>query len=61
MHHGRHIGRRPGDAITAGITTAIVMVVAAASPHDAWQQPILRLAEQFVFGNALQIRRVGAR
>ncbi|MGO9900641.1 MAG: FUSC family protein [Solirubrobacteraceae bacterium] len=28
--------------VTAGITTAVVMVVAAVSPHDAWQQPILR-------------------
>jgi hypothetical protein len=28
--------------ITASITTAVVMVVAAVSPHDAWQQPILR-------------------
>jgi uncharacterized membrane protein YccC len=28
--------------ITAGITTAVVMAVAAVSPHDAWQQPILR-------------------
>jgi uncharacterized membrane protein YccC len=28
--------------ITAAITTAVVMVVAAVSPHDAWQQPILR-------------------
>jgi uncharacterized membrane protein YccC len=27
---------------TAGITTAVLMVVAAVSPHDAWQQPILR-------------------
>jgi uncharacterized membrane protein YccC len=27
---------------TAAITTAVVMVVAAVSPHDAWQQPILR-------------------
>ena len=25
---------RPGDAITAGITTAVVMVVAAVSQHD---------------------------
>ncbi len=36
---------RPGDAVTAAITTAVVMVVAELSPHDAWQQPILRLAE----------------
>ncbi len=39
---------RPGDAITAGITTAVVMVSAASSPHDAWQQPILRLADTIV-------------
>ena len=36
---------RPGDEITAGITTAVVMVVAELSPHDAWRQPILRLAD----------------
>jgi uncharacterized membrane protein YgaE (UPF0421/DUF939 family) len=28
--------------VTAAITTAVLMVVAAVSPHDAWQQPILR-------------------
>lgn len=39
---------RPGDAITAGITTAVVMVSAASSPHDAWQQPILRLADTII-------------
>jgi uncharacterized membrane protein YccC len=39
---------RPGDAITAGITTAVVMVVAAVSPHDAWQQPILRFADTVI-------------
>jgi hypothetical protein len=39
---------RPGDAITAGITTAVVMVAAALSPHEAWQQPILRLADTIV-------------
>jgi fusaric acid resistance family protein len=39
---------RPGDAITAGITTAVVMVVAGVSPHDAWQQPILRLADTVI-------------
>ncbi len=39
---------RPGDAITAGVTTAVVMVVAAVSPHDAWQQPILRFADTVV-------------
>jgi hypothetical protein len=30
---------RPGDAVTAGITTAVIMVVAAVSPQHAWQQP----------------------
>ncbi len=31
--------------ITAGITTAVILVVAAISPQHAWQQPILRLAD----------------
>jgi uncharacterized membrane protein YccC len=36
---------RPEDEIIAGITTAVVMVAAGLSPHDAWQQPILRLTD----------------
>lgn len=36
---------RPGDAVTAAITTTVVLVVAAITPQDAWQQPILRLAD----------------
>jgi uncharacterized membrane protein YccC len=36
---------RPDDAMTAGITTAIVLGVASLSPHGVWQQPILRLAD----------------
>ena len=36
---------RPENEIIAGVTTAVVMVVAELSPHDAWQQPILRLAD----------------
>ena len=32
----------------AGITTAVIMVVAAVSPQHAWQQPILRLANSVV-------------
>ncbi len=36
---------RPEDEITAGITTTVVLVVAGLSPHGAWQQPILRLAD----------------
>jgi uncharacterized membrane protein YgaE (UPF0421/DUF939 family) len=38
---------RPGDAITAAITTAVVLVVAAVSPQHAWQ-PILRLADTVI-------------
>jgi uncharacterized membrane protein YgaE (UPF0421/DUF939 family) len=39
---------RPGDEITAAITTAVVLVVAKLSPHHAWQQPILRLADTVI-------------
>jgi uncharacterized membrane protein YccC len=39
---------RPGDAITAASTTTVVLVVAGLSPHDAWQQLILRLADTAV-------------
>ena len=41
------LGRRD-DIITTGITTAVVMVVAAMSPDDAWHQPLLRLADTMV-------------
>jgi uncharacterized membrane protein YgaE (UPF0421/DUF939 family) len=36
---------RDDDVITAGITTAVIMVVAAISPQNAWEQPILRLVD----------------
>ena len=36
---------RPGDVVTAGITTTVVMVVADMSPQHAWEQPILRLID----------------
>jgi hypothetical protein len=39
---------RPDDTITTGITIAVVMVVAALSPHAAWRQPILRLFDTAV-------------
>jgi uncharacterized membrane protein YccC len=39
---------RPDDTITTGITIAVVMVVAALSPNDAWRQPVLRLADTAV-------------
>jgi uncharacterized membrane protein YccC len=41
------LGRRD-DIVTAGITTAVVMVVAAMSPEHAWQQPLLRLFDTVV-------------
>ena len=37
---------RPEDEITAGITTAVVMVVAKLSPHDAWRQSIPLIRKQ---------------
>ena len=39
---------RPDDIITTGITTTVVMVVAAMSPNHAWQQPILRMIDTVV-------------
>ncbi len=39
---------RPDDVITTGITTAVVMVVAAISPDHAWKQPILRVVDTIV-------------
>jgi uncharacterized membrane protein YccC len=36
---------RPDDIVTTGITTAVVMVVAALSPSHAWMQPILRIVD----------------
>src|ERR1700728_5312588 len=39
---------RPGDAVTAGITPAVIMVVAAVSPQHAWEEPILRLADTVI-------------
>jgi uncharacterized membrane protein YgaE (UPF0421/DUF939 family) len=42
-----YLGRRD-DIVTTGITTVVVMVVAAMSPQDAWHQPLLRLADTVV-------------
>jgi uncharacterized membrane protein YccC len=39
---------RRDDIVTTGITTVVVMVVAAMSPQDAWHQPILRLVDTIV-------------
>jgi uncharacterized membrane protein YgaE (UPF0421/DUF939 family) len=40
--------KRPGDIITASITTAVVMVVAGISQQHAWRQPILRLFDTLI-------------
>jgi uncharacterized membrane protein YccC len=39
---------RPEDSITAAIATAVVLIVAEVSPHDAWHEPILRLADTVI-------------
>jgi uncharacterized membrane protein YccC len=39
---------QPDDVVTTSITTAFVMVVAALSPHNPWEQPVLRLIDSFV-------------
>jgi len=39
---------RPGDAGTAAITTAVVLIVAYVSPRDAWEQPILRFFDTLI-------------
>jgi uncharacterized membrane protein YccC len=39
---------RPEDAMTAAITTTVIMVVVAVSPQHAWQQPILRFADTVI-------------
>jgi uncharacterized membrane protein YgaE (UPF0421/DUF939 family) len=41
------LGRRD-EIITTGITTAVVMVVAAMDARDAWLQPLLRLLDTVV-------------
>jgi len=39
---------RRDDIVTTGITTAVVLVVAGMSPHEAWQQPFLRLLDTLI-------------
>jgi uncharacterized membrane protein YccC len=39
---------RDEDIVTTGITTAVVLVVAGLSPHEAWRQPLLRLVDTVV-------------
>ena len=41
------MGRRD-DIVTAGITTAVVMVVAGLGPGRGWEQPLLRLLDTIV-------------
>jgi uncharacterized membrane protein YgaE (UPF0421/DUF939 family) len=39
---------RPDDIVTTGITTAVVLVVAALSSESAWQEPLLRFVDTVV-------------
>ena len=39
---------RPSDAVTTGITIAVVMVVAELEPRNAWEQPILRFIDTVI-------------
>lgn len=39
---------RPDAVTTSAITTAVIMVVVAVNPHDAWEQPIFRFADTVV-------------
>ena len=39
---------RPADVATAAITTAVLLALAPLMPHNAWQQPILRLGDTVV-------------
>jgi uncharacterized membrane protein YccC len=39
---------RPTDAVSAGISSAVVMIASRLDPHHAWQQPILRFVDTVV-------------
>ncbi len=41
------INRRE-DLIFAGITTAVVLIIASLSPHNEWEQPLLRFVDTIV-------------
>jgi uncharacterized membrane protein YgaE (UPF0421/DUF939 family) len=45
---------RAEDIMTTSITTAVVMVVAAIGPENAWREPILRLVDT-AFGAAIGV------
>jgi uncharacterized membrane protein YccC len=42
------VAGRPDAVVTTGITTTVIMVVAAISPQDAWLEPILRFLDTLV-------------
>jgi uncharacterized membrane protein YccC len=39
---------RPADAVSAGISSAVVMIASRLDPQHAWQQPILRFVDTVV-------------
>jgi uncharacterized membrane protein YccC len=42
------LARRESDVVTAGVTTAVILVVAAQTPGTTWEPPILRLVDTAV-------------
>jgi hypothetical protein len=53
---------QPEAGVTTGITTAVIMVVAGLSPHEAWKQPVLRILDTIVgVGVGLLAARLGLR
>jgi uncharacterized membrane protein YccC len=57
---------RPDEVVTAAITITVVLVVAALSPRDAWEQPVLRLVDTAIgvavgFAAAWAAKRIHSR
>jgi len=53
------LANQPDAVVAAGITITVIMVVAELSPHNAWQQLILRLMDTIVgAGAALAVARL---
>lgn len=42
------IAGRPQDTMPASLATLVVLVIASIDPHNAWQQPIMRLLDTIV-------------
>ena len=51
------IAGRPQDTMPASLATVVVLVIASIDPHNAWQQPIMRLLDT-VLGVAIGLAAV---